>query len=127
MQRIIQWGKKWLPLLEDLWLVITNPKCWTVVGTISREWDLELREMMADYKFTLVNVNQLNKKHYTAYLNPDGPGLWIQNRPYSCFFRYDKDHIKFDSNREEIPRRATMIRACYKLVNETSIGELFSD
>lgn len=58
------------------WLrVLLTPSCWVQNNRYLEMWDLELRDLLDQHKFTHIS-------RYTAAIG--GVTLWIENQPYAC-------------------------------------------
>lgn len=86
--------------ITDILRVVLTPSCWMQNGPYSAGWDMKLRRLMANGKFTP------NDK-FTVYIG--GVQVWIANHPYASFTPCFS---------EARPSRITILNAWKKLDQE---------
>lgn len=96
-----------MPKLKEIIRVLLTPTCWVQVDEYSAVWDAKLNVLMRTHRFTHIG-------EYTAEI--DGITVWIANHPYASFHPYGHGP-------KVRPRRATILAAHDKLLNDIYIPE----
>jgi hypothetical protein len=87
--------------LKEILIVILHPSTWAQEYRYSEVWDTALNHFMETEKFKDIG-------EHTATIG--GVVIWIANHPYASFSTYGKFHVR--------PKRATILRARKKLMND---------
>ena len=80
-----------------MWKVLITPACWIQNYDYSKAWDIKLKKLMEENKFTGLDL-------YTARLG--NQSIWIANHPYASFT---------SSYLNVRPKRSTILYAWDKL------------
>lgn len=93
-----------------LFKVLFTPSCWLQNHSYSADWDFDLRMLMQEHKFEMIDG-------YIVRLG--GVIIWYQNHPYASFRPWNSiAHAHDDGKQHETeirPRRVTMLEAMDKL------------
>lgn len=94
-----------MPKLKEILRVLLTPNCWLQVQPYSAAWDAKLNALMRTHRFTNIGEHTARLGDYE---------VWISNHPYGSF-------NPWRHGPKVRPRRATMLAAHDKLLNDAYI------